>query len=91
MGELFSRSQADLALGWIVPALICLGAALLWKSRRAWAVWALLGGGAMAALWRVFNGILDRTGPGSVAGLALCAALFLLVGVGLGSVPRKPA
>ena len=91
MPELFSRSQADLAFGWVVPALICLGAAVIWKTRRAWAVLALLGGGAMATLWRVFNSILDRTGPDSIAGLALCAGLFVAVGVGIGFIPRKPA
>ena len=90
MAELVSRSQADLILGWIVPALACLVGAALWKPRRLWSVLAVAGGALAAVLWRVFNAILDRTGPDSIAGLALCAGLFLVAGVALGFVPRRP-
>ena len=83
-----------LAVGTPLAALLADGAMRRWlppdQARRR--LWVFAGVGPVTgALWLSYNSIIARFGLDSVAGLAINAALFVLVGVAGGLVWRRLA
>lgn len=90
MPELISRAQANAVFGVGLPFLALFFALVLWKPQPTWARLLAVAGMLTGVLWWIFNAILDRTGPESIGGLSLCALLFIVAGVGLGLLLRRP-
>ena len=82
--ELISRPLASALFGVAVPLLLLLAAGIIARRSRPRAVRLALAGVSLSGLWWSTNAVLDRTGPDSLLGLGLCAALFIGLGIFFG-------